>query len=64
MHIASVQCKKRSNLDYHALKYPFFIKKIIPNTEDVIETKNEFLQDMHRIIVGNNHTENKKETSL
>ena len=40
------------------------LKKIIPDTEDVIETKDKFLQDMHRIIVGNNHTENKKKTSL
>ena len=45
-------------------KIPFLLKKIIPNTEDFIETKNEFLQDMHRIIVGNNHTENKKKTNL
>ena len=52
IHIASVQCKKWSNLDYYASKNPFSIKKIIPNTEDVIETKNEFLQDMHRIWVG------------
>ena len=64
MHIALVQCKKWSNLDYYALKNPIFSKKIIPDTEDVIETKDKFLQDMHRIIVGNNHTENKKKTSL
>ena len=56
MHIASVQCKKWSNLDYYALKNPIFSKKINRETEDVIETKDKFLQDTHRIIVGNKHT--------
>ena len=45
-------------------KIPFLVKKIVPDTEYVIETKDKFLQDMHKIIVGNNHTENKKKTSL
>ena len=63
MHIASVQCKKWSNLDYYALKNPIFSKKINWEIEDVIETKDKFLQYMHRIIVGNNRTENKKKTS-
>ena len=45
-------------------KIPFLVKKINSETEDVIETKDKFLQDMHRIIVGDNHTENKKKTSL
>ena len=48
--------QKKSNLDYHALKYPIFSKKIKWETEDVIETKDKFLQDTHRIIVGNNRT--------
>ena len=61
MHFASVQCKKWSNLDYYALKNLIFSKKkIVPDTEYVIETKDEFLQDMHRILVGNNRTENNK----
>jgi len=55
--------QKWSNLDYYALKYPIFSKKIKWETEDVIETKDKFLQDTHRIIVGNNHTENNKKTS-
>ena len=42
---------------------PFLVKKIKWETEDVIETKDKFLQDMHRIIVGNNHTENNRKTS-
>ena len=45
-------------------KSHFLVKKIISDTEEVIETKDKFLQDMHKIIVGNNHTENKKKTSL
>ena len=52
MHTASVQCQKWSNLDYYALKNSIFSPKIIPDTEDVIETKDIFLQDMHRIIIG------------
>ena len=46
------------------LKIPFLVKKIISDTEEVIEIKDKFLQDMHRIIVENNHTENKKKTNL
>ena len=56
IHIASVQCKKWSNLDYYALKDSIFSKKIISDTEDVIETRDKFLQDMDRIIVGDNYT--------
>ena len=63
IHIASVEFKKWSNLDYYALKIPPLVNKIISDTEDVIETKDKFLQDMHRIIVGKNRTENNKKTS-
>ena len=52
MHFASVQCKKWSNLDYYALKNPIFSKNIVPDTKDIIETKDKFLQDTHTIWVG------------
>ena len=45
-------------------KSHFLVKKIVSDTEEVIETEDKFLQDMHRITVGDNHTENKKKKSL
>ena len=63
MHIASFQCKNGVIWIIMHWNIPFLVKKIKWETEDVIETKDKFLQDTHRIIVGNNHTENNKKTS-
>ena len=56
--------QKMEQIGLLCIENPILNKKIVPDTEYVIETKDIFLQDMHRIIIGNKHSENKKKTSL